>query len=85
MLPADGSVPPLVRCPSGSGGMLQDCHGPKLNELRSHCTRRTFQAEVPQIIAISLATGIRLPAHDITPCRTWQNRQTRRKKKRQHK
>ena len=47
---ADGWAPPLMGCPCGSGCKLRDCHSRKLNELRPHLPRDSFEAEHRQII-----------------------------------
>jgi len=77
---ADDLAPPLMRCPCGSGKTLQDCHGPKLDELRSHYPANCYAAELREMVTTAAAAGIRLPDRDVMPKRMWKNRQKRRKK-----
>jgi len=74
---ADDSAPPLMTCPCGAGGKLKDCHGPKLDELRSHLPPRRFEAELREMIKIAKTLEIRLPKSQVTPKRMWKQEQRR--------
>ena len=77
---ADGFAPPLMPCPCSSGQSLQDCHGPRLDELRPHLPASHFENELREIIKVAHAAGIRLPDKEVMPERMWKNRQKRRRK-----
>ena len=50
---ADGVVPPLDRCPCGSGRKVKNCHGPRLSALRSHQTAQAFEDELREVMSAS--------------------------------
>ena len=77
---ADAWAPPLMSCPCGSGRKLQDCHGPKLDELRPHLSQRQFEEELRQIVKAAQQAGIHLPASQVMPKRMWKQVQRRLKR-----
>ena len=81
---ADARVPPLMRCPCNNGRELQDCHGPKLDELSPLFPPSHFEAELRALVATAKARGVYLPERDVLPKRMWQNRQKRRRKTSDH-
>ncbi|CAG0975569.1 hypothetical protein BURK2_01551 [Burkholderiales bacterium] len=78
---ADGSAPPLMRCPCGSESKLKDCHAPKLDELRPHLPPSRFEAELRQMILLARAAGMRLPESRIMPKRMWKAKKRRSRKR----
>lgn len=48
---AYGKVPPLERCPCGSGRKLEKCHGTRMNALRPHQTTQGFRNELREIVS----------------------------------
>ena len=77
---ADASAPPLMPCPCDSGRKLQDCHGPKVDELKPHLPPSHFESELREMISTAQAVELRLPERDVLPKRMWKNRQKRRRK-----
>lgn len=71
---ADGSTPPLMRCPCNSGRRLRDCHGPKLDELRPLLPPQSFAEELREMITMAMAADIKLPERDVMPKRMLRNR-----------
>lgn len=78
---ADGSAPPLMKCPCKAGRNLDACHGPKLDELRPHLERRRFELELLQMIEFVRKVGVRLPERQVVPERVWRRRERRRRQK----
>lgn len=81
---ADNFAPPLGPCPCGSGQKLQDCHGPKLDELRPHYWPEMFEHELREMIEMARKADIDLPERDVLPARMWKRRQKRQRNKRRH-
>lgn len=79
---ADNFAPPLASCPCGSGRKLQDCHEPKLDELRPHYWPELFEKELREMIEMARMAEIDLPERDVMPKRMWQKREQRRRRKR---
>jgi len=77
---ADGWAPPLMACPCESGRKLQDCHGPKLDELRPHLSQHQFEEELRQMVKTAQEAGIHLPASQVMPKRMWKQAQRRLKR-----
>lgn len=76
---ADSFAPPLMACPCGSGRKLQDCHGPKLDELRPLLPPGHFETDLREMITTAEAAGIRLPERDVLPKRMLRKREKRRR------
>jgi hypothetical protein len=79
---ADDFAPPLSVCPCESGRRLQECHGPKLDELRPHYPPERFEMELREMIKQLLRENIRLPEGSVMPKRMWKQHQRRLRKKR---
>lgn len=79
---ADNFAPPLGPCPCGSGRKLQDCHGPKLDELRPHYWPEMFAHELREMIEMARRANIDLPERDVLPAKMWKRRQKRLNKRR---
>ena len=77
---ADNFAPPLGSCPCGSGRKLQDCHGPKLEELRPHYRPEWFEDELRDMIEMARNADISLPERDVMPYRMWKQREKRLRK-----
>lgn len=77
---ADGHYPPLMPCLCASSRDLRNCHGPKLDELRSLLPAKHFEADLRDMIAAAQAANLRLPERDIMPKHMWHNRQKRLRK-----
>ena len=73
---ADDFAPPLMACPCGNDRKLRDCHGPKLDQLRSFLPARQFEKELLQMIELARSAKIRVPESKIMPRRMW-NRKRR--------
>ena len=58
---ADNIRAPLMKCPCRSGASLRDCHGPKLDQLRSALTPEEFERDLRQFIVAARASDIRVP------------------------
>jgi len=80
---ADNSAPPLMACPCDSGRKLQDCHGPKLDELRPLLPPEHFEKDLREMITEARAANIKLPDRDVMPRRMFRNREKRRRRKAQ--
>lgn len=78
---ADSFAPPLMPCPCNSGRTLQDCHGPKLEELRPLLPPAHFAKDLREMIAVARSANILLPERDVMPKRTLRNRDKRHRKK----
>jgi len=74
---ADAFAPPLMPCPCDSSRTLQDCHGPKLDELRPLLPAEHFEADLRDMIAAAQTAKLPLPERDVMPKRMWKNRQKR--------
>ena len=81
---ADDTAPPLMECPCGIGNKLQECHGPKLMELRSHLTPKQFEKELRDMVKLLRVAKIPFPESKVLPKRMWKQRlrQLRKKDKR---
>ncbi len=79
---ADDFAPPLMKCPCGQGGKLQECHGPKLAAIQPHQSRRQFEDELRSMIRNFRAAGVRLPERKVMPKRLWRLQERARRKKR---
>ncbi len=77
---ADNFAPPAGPCPCGSDRKLRDCHGPKLDELRSHYRPELFEAELLGLIKVAQIAKVRLPESRVMPKRMWKQKQRRRKR-----
>jgi len=66
---ADNFAPPLSPCPCESGLRLQECHGPKLDELRPHYPPEGFEAELREMIKQLRREGILFPEGSVMPKR----------------
>lgn len=77
---ADDFAPPLGPCPCGSGRKLQDCHGPKLDELRPHYWPEMFEHELRAMIEMARNADIDLPERDVLPAKMWKRKQRRQQK-----
>ena len=60
-LMADDIAPPLMKCPCRSGARLRDCHGPKIDQLRSVLHPREVERDLRQFIAAARGAGIHVP------------------------
>ena len=78
---ADDSAPPLMECPCGGGNKLQECHGPKLTELRPHLPPKQFETELRDIVKLLWAAEIKFPESKVMPKRMWKQRQRQWQKK----
>ena len=76
----DDYGPPLMPCLCGSGRYLRDCHGPKLDELRSLLPTKHFGTDLRDMIIAAQAANLRLPEREVMPKRMWQNRKKRLRK-----
>lgn len=79
---ADSWAPPLMACPCGSGAKIQDCHGPKLDELRPHLSHAAFEAELRQMVNAARLAGIRLSEGTVLPKRMLKQERRRNKTRR---
>jgi len=77
---ADNFAPPLGPCPCESGRQLDECHGPKLDELRPHYQPKLFENELRQMIKAARAADIDLPNREVMPKRMWKRQQSRLRK-----
>ena len=84
---ADGLTAPFMICPCGKGRKLKDCHGPKLDELRSHLPAKWFEKELQEMIQLAKKEKIPLPESKVLPKRVLKNRKrsSNRKKKQKQK
>ena len=78
---ADDFAPPLMACPCGGGRKLQDCHGPKLTELRPHLLPNQFETELVEMIKLARAAGIRFSESKVRPKRIYKKRDRQRRKR----
>lgn len=79
---ADDFAPPLGPCPCGSRQRLQDCHGPRLDELRPHYLPELFEHELREMIELARNAGLELPERDVLPAKMWKRKQNRLRKRR---
>lgn len=77
---ADNTSPPIA-CPCNSGLKLQDCHNPKLDELRSLLLPEHFEKELREMINATKANNIKLPERDVMPKRMLRNLRRQRRRK----
>lgn len=77
---ADSFAPPLMACPCNSGHKLQDCHGPRMDELRPLLPPEHFARDLREMIAAAQAAKIALPEQDVMPKSMLRNREKRRRK-----
>jgi hypothetical protein len=73
----------VMACPCDSGRKLQDCHGPKLDELRPLLPPEHFEKDLREMITEARAANIKLPDRDVMPRRMFRNREKRRRRKAQ--
>lgn len=78
---ADNFAPPLMACPCNGSRKLQDCHGPKLDELRPLLPPEHFARDLREMIAAAQAAKITLPDRDVMPKSMLRNREKRRRKR----
>ena len=79
---ASSSAPRRKKCPCGTGKKLKDCHGPRLKELRSFGSRRSFRCELEKLIAVARRDGVRFSRRLVLPERSRRKRRRRDKSKR---
>ena len=72
---ADDFAPPLMACPCGENRKLQDCHGPKLDQLRPFLPVQQFEMELREMINCARAAKIRLPERKVLPKKMWKRKQ----------
>lgn len=78
---ADNFAPSLILCPCNNGLKLQDCHGPKLNELHPLLPPEHFENDLRELIKIEQVANIKLPYWEIMSERMLRNQNKRRRKK----